>query len=249
MSQHWQIVQDQGSNCHQQTFELLLFYECDPNPRNVIFGGNKAKTPIDGTEVRSVRVGDQLWRGERLTGWWGPQWGSAGGLRLTNHPWILNRREDERPPTRVCARRDGHAWFMLMGPLVCACWAAVTCLCATPRGLVGTRACVGTGVFVLFSALSDVRLTDSIHSADTARCMTISLASPESVRECVSVYVCVCTRNGCLTPPLISATPACLFSQPEPRPRYQRHSAQGGVFRLWWHPHAHTSDHRPSNTG
>lgn len=60
---------------------------------------------------------------------------------------------------------------------------------APPGGLVGTPACADAGVFVLFSVLSDVRLTDSIHSADTARCVTISLASLESV--CVCLYTCV----------------------------------------------------------
>lgn len=65
------------------------------------------------------------------------------------------------------------------------------------------RACASTSecVFVLFSMLSDVRLTDSIHSDGRARCMTIYPASLGGVRMCLDsvcdgVCVCVCVPRG-----------------------------------------------------
>lgn len=71
--------------------------------------------------------------------------------------------------------------------------------------------CVCQHVFVLFSMLSHVRLTDSIASADSTRCVTIYLASlGELYLNCVCVYAGLVGR--CLTP-LISSAPPCLFSQ------------------------------------
>lgn len=71
--------------------------------------------------------------------------------------------------------------------------------------------CVCQHVFVLFSMLSHVRLTDSIESADSTKCVTIYLASlGELYLNCVCVYAGLVGR--CLTP-LISSAPACLFSQ------------------------------------
>lgn len=50
--------------------------------------------------------------------------------------------------------------------------------------------CVCQHVFVLFSMLSHVRLTDSIESADSTRCVTIYLASLGGVVFKLCVRVC-----------------------------------------------------------
>lgn len=121
--------------------------------------------------------------------------GGLCGCQPTRESWTDERMKGPRRCVCVCAQRGRHAWFMLMGPLVCACWAAVTCLHAPPPPRVWGRGHVSAAsVFVLFSTLPDVRLTDSIHSADTARCVTISPASLGCVYTCVCIRVCLRSR-------------------------------------------------------
>lgn len=136
--------------------------------------------------------------------------GIARGLQVTHHPWILNRQEDKRLPTRLRPARWSRLIYVNGPPCLCMLSRRYMPPC-TPRGLVGTRACVSAGVFVLFSALSDVRLTDSIHSADTARCVTISLGLPgESVCVCVCLYMCVFALSMGIWPPSYLHHP-CMF--------------------------------------
>lgn len=87
-----------------------------------------------------------------------------------------------------------------MDATICSATYFVVCVCV----------CASMCLF-LFSMLSHVRLTDSIESADSTRCVTIYLASlGELYLNCVCVYAGLVGR--CLTP-LISSAPACLFSQ------------------------------------
>lgn len=92
----------------------------------------------------------------------------------------------------------GRAWCMLMAN-TCAHWAAVHASVCSGTSLLCM--CQLKCVFVLFSMLSDMRLTDSIQSADRARCMAIQWASLGDV-------------FGLDVWPLLSPTPSplvCLF--------------------------------------
>lgn len=162
----------------------------------------------------------------------------ACGCQPTCESWTSERMKGPWRWVCVCAHRGGHAWFMLMGMLSrrymppCApppppgsrgagMCRRLTCLFYFPR-------CLTCGWLIAFTALTQPGAWLS-HRPPPGVCACL----------CVCIYVCVCAPDGCLTPPLISTTPLCLFSQPEPRPQHQRHSAQGGTFHLSSYTRAH----------
>lgn len=102
----------------------------------------------------------------------------------------------------------GHAWCMLMEHAYIHLATVLASICS------------GTCVFVLFSMLSDVRVTDSIQRADTTRCRSSYPATPASPRGgcvqtlCLCVCVCIPRRVEGVWP-LLSPAPrhVCFHSQ------------------------------------
>lgn len=130
------------------------------------------------------------------------------------HLWILKRREDESEMYVYVL--PGHAWCMLMAHAcvhrasvhdsVCPA-TSLLCMCQRRVCLFYFPCCLTCGWLIAFRVL-------------TGPGVWLSSQPPWGMcLDCVCVWVCGCAcacREGgrCLTP-LISSTPACLFSQPK----------------------------------
>lgn len=102
-------------------------------------------------------------------------------------------------------------------------------------------ACARASVFVLFSMLSDMRLTDSVQSADRARCVIISPASLGDVFG-LCVRVCAHAGRGKVFDPSYLQHPGVFVFTAKAQPQCCRHMTQGGILHIN-HTHTHSDTH------